>query len=71
MPIKTGTRQLAKPKHLGLQSTAKVDPKSKGAPRTMRCRAGCGGQAVEHPDGKGGTLLRCKNCNKCYAFSKM
>jgi len=71
MPIKTGTRQLTKqPRRLGLQPGAKVDTKSKGAPRTMRC-TGCGGQAVEHPDGKGGTLLRCSNCNKCYSFSKM
>lgn len=63
-PVKTGTRQL------GLQPGAKIDAKSKGAPRTMRCK-GCGGQATETSDGKGGTLLRCANCRREYAFSRM
>ncbi len=64
MPVKTGTRQL------GLQPGAKVAPKSKGGPRTMRCK-GCGGQAVESPDGKGGGVLRCGNCRREYTFTKM
>lgn len=64
MSIKTGTRQL------GLQPTAKVDPKSKGTPRTMRCH-GCGGQAVETPNGKGGQVLKCSNCRREYTFQKM
>lgn len=64
MTIKTGTRQL------GLQSTAKISPKSKGAPRTMRCR-GCGGQATEVADDKGGTILRCRNCRREFSFRSM
>lgn len=64
MPVKTGTRQL------GLQPGAKVDPKSKSALRTMRC-TGCGGQAVEASDGKGGRVLRCPNCRREYSFTRM
>lgn len=64
MAVKTGTRQL------GLQPGAAVDAKSKGAPRTMRCK-GCGGQAIASPNGKGGTVLRCPNCKREYACTKM
>jgi hypothetical protein len=63
MAVKTGTRQL------GIQPGAKVDAKSKGAPRTMRCR--CGRQAFEAPNGKGGIVLRCPNCRREYNFTKM
>jgi hypothetical protein len=72
MPIKTGTRQLrtGPTKQLGLQPGAKVDTKSKGAPRTMRCKA-CGGQAMEASDRQGGVLLRCGNCKREYKFAKM
>lgn len=63
MAVKTGTRQL------NLQPSAKVDPKTKGAPRTMRCR--CGGQAVDTPNGKGGQVLKCPNCQREYTFTKM
>jgi hypothetical protein len=64
MPVKTGTKQL------GLQPGAQVDTKSKGAPRTMRCK-GCGGQAVEAPNGKGGKVLRCGNCRREYSFQTL
>lgn len=64
MPIKTGTRQL------GLQPGAKISHKSKGAPRTMRCPA-CRGQALESPNGKGGIVMRCRNCHREFASSAM
>ncbi len=64
MAVKTGTRQL------GLQPGATLSTKSKTNPRTMRC-TGCGNQAVESPDGKGGTVLRCGNCKREFTFQRM
>lgn len=65
MAVKTGLKQLS------IQPGAKIDPKSKGNPRSMRCPKCVGRTAVEVPDGKGGTVLQCPNCRSQFGFSKM
>lgn len=68
MSVKTGIGGGAR--RLDIQPGARIDPKSKAAPRTMRCKT-CGGQAIEQSDGKGGSVLRCPNCRSEYNFTRL